>query len=307
MNKKIVMRNSVVRNIFRRLSLVTIILTLLVNCQSAPQVPDVFTGNVSAVPLESGASVYLFANAAVVRPIINNLPFEELREENARKMLEKTDYLAAAMFPRTSGRRFQAVGWGKYPSSQAGFAFSINNSWRQERSNAGGNYWHSGANRLSIALESRRAFIISSLNSEPCDPRTAQGMEIPGDLNEFRGNAPLYGWMEDPSSAILRIMNDAGLPFRIPVQKLYFSLSPAASQKYEAVLRLQFESVSQARGLSSILGLAGNFISPDPGSFITMIFFANPPVQNNSYVDIRTAEMDESEIAQLLNLFLLTN
>jgi hypothetical protein len=98
------------------------------------------------------------------------------------------------------------------------------------------------------------------------------------------------------------VLNQAGIPVRFPVQNLFFNLFPVANNRYEAVIRLQFENASQARGMAAILGLAGGFTSDDPNMMIAALFLANSPVQNGRNVDIKTAVLTEMEITQLLKI-----
>ena len=286
------------------LILLLIIFVIFASCQSAPKVTDAALIE-TTVPFYSGASVYILADLKQARTIIDLLPIEELNNRQTMQMLDRTDFLAAAMFPQESGRRFQIAALGNYPSSQANFAFTFNRDWQKKRSQTGGSFWYSRSNRLSIAINSRQAFAASSLNDEPCDPLiSGAGVEIPEGFNEFRTGAPLSCWFEDPAPLINRILSSAGIPLQFPIQSLFISLLTAAQDEYEAIIRLQFENPSHARGVAAILNMASMLSAGDSGSIIGSIFFANPPVQNGNYVNIKTAILNEEEIVQLLGIFL---
>ncbi|MDR0322173.1 MAG: hypothetical protein LBI28_11770 [Treponema sp.] len=285
------------------LLLIALCSLLITNCQTLPSGAQAFLMESGFAPLDSGASAYIFGNVREVRPIIELLPIEELNDRQIRQMLDKTDYVAAAFFPAQSGRRFQLVTWGNYPSN-ANMGFTLHSGWEKRRGQLSGSFWYSSAGRISVALNTRQAFVAASLVNESRDPVTPPpGMEIPEGFNEFRAGAPLSCWLENPAPAIYRILNEMGIPIRFPVQKLFFNIAPTG-EKFESVIRLQFENATQARGVAAILNLAGGFASSD--DFIaSALFLANPPVQNGQNIDIKTAPLSAREISLLLQMFSL--
>ena len=283
---------------------------LLVSCQTIPKVQDTFLEEIQFLPLESGASAYIFANVQKARSILDLLPFEELNDKQARQMMDRTGYFTAALFPQESGKRFQLAAWGNYPSFQAGFAFSFDRNWKKQKAAAGGSYWHSSLNRLSISMTSKQAFIASSLTDEPFDPLVSSnqgGVEIPEGFNEFRrlqgGSADLSCWLENPSDTITQMLNNEGLPIRFPVKKLFFNLESISGGKYEAVIRLHFENSTQARGIASILNLASGFGFAD-SNFVTSVFLSTPSVQNGNSLDFFSGVLGEQDVLQLFDMFL---
>jgi len=286
---------------------VTLWLIFLVSCRTMPM-PDasnILSDDASHVPLDDGAEIYLFAHAKDARSIIELLPLEELKDKQARQMLDRTDFVAAAMFPARSGRRFQLTAWGRYPASHAGAALNSNKSWEKLTASKGYMYWYSMENNLSMALNNKQAFVISTLNRKPEEPlAAAPGKEIPQGFNEFRRKAPFSCWIDNPAPMMVKILNESGIPLRVPVQKLFFNLYPVKG-KFEAIIRLQFENASQARGVAAILNLAGGFVSSNPDLLIAAILLANAPVLNDINVDIKTAALDEKKLSLLLEMFLL--
>ncbi|MCL2721919.1 MAG: hypothetical protein FWD47_11355 [Treponema sp.] len=286
------------RIIFSWFSCGSWLIIFLISCQSLPKVPDAFLENAKYVPLNSGASVYIFADVKRARPILDIMPLEELNDDMARQVLNRTDYLVAALFPQESGQRFQLAAWGKYPSKMAGMAMGMDRNWQSIRTQTKQSYWHSGVNRLSIAMSSKHAFAVSSLTSEPVNPITsAPGMEIPEGFNSFRHNSPLSFWIENPGPVIARALTNVG--FRFPVQQFFINLYEV-DENYEAVIRLQFSNATYARGTAAILSLAGNFSPDDP---MAKLFLSNPPVQNGNILDINSS-LDEAELIHLLNMFM---
>jgi len=279
-----------------------LLLLLFFSCKTTPKTTGFVFENANFLPLENGASIYIIANVKQARSIIDILPIEELNDRQTKQMLDKTNFLIAALFPRASGRRFQIAAWGNYPSSGADFALSVNSGWQKERSQSGEAYWYSPSNRLSIAMNRRQAFISASLKNEPSDPITqAPGVEIPEGFHEFRSSSPLSCWLKNPGPIVNRILSNAGVPLRSPIQGLFINLLPAPQKHYEAVIRLQFENPSHARGMAALLNLASGFAPNEIAAF----FFANPPVQNGSSIDIKSAVLNEEKIIQLLSLFML--
>ena len=160
----------------------------------------------------------------------------------------------------------------------------------------------------------------------------ASGVEYPEGFTEFRGNArsaPFSCWFNDPQPVINKVLEDGGIPIMIPAKKLFMNLLPvtedssnlseksSAQGQYEAEIKLQFESVSQARGISSALSLAAMFMSaPQDGTqgkdtsvdanlMLVSILFANPPVQEGSNINIKTSALSHTEIELLLKLFMV--
>ncbi|MDR2543195.1 MAG: hypothetical protein LBC80_07090 [Treponema sp.] len=253
-------------------------------------------------PLGSGASAYIFANVEEASSILQLLPIEELRNRQTRQMLERTDFIAAAVFPQESGQRFQLAAWGDYPNSRAKMAFRFSKSWKRQRAATGQSYWYSAFSKTSIGMTSRQAFVAVSLSDKPADPHMT-GASIPEGFNNFSRGAPFSCWLENPAPMLSRSLNNAGIPIRFPVQQLFFNFYPRTDERYEAMIRLQFENASQTRGMAAILNLAGNFASDDPNTVIAALFFANPPVQSGNNLDIKTGPLSETEVLTLLEMF----
>jgi hypothetical protein len=280
-----------------------VLCSLFISCKSTPQISNPFIENEKFLPLDVCASVYLFANVQEARPFFEFLPIEELDNKHVKQMIDRTNTAVAAVFPKESERRFQLATWGNYPSSGAGMAFTFNKNWKRHRSEINGTYWHSARERLSLALSSRQAFVTGWNRSSPASPFAA-GIEMPEGFNEFRRGAVLSCWVNNPSPIFQRMLSDAGIPIRLPVQQLFLKLNPVMAEQYEAVINLTFETPAYARTVAAILGLAGNFTSDDPGMEIIMLFLAGRPVQNGRNLEIKTAPMNESEILRIFNMFL---
>jgi len=282
------------------------VVILFVTCKSIPVIPDSFLENERFLPLETGASVYLIANVVTARSILDLLPIEELKDNQAKDLLSRTGYAVAALFPEESGKRFQLSAWGNYPSFRAGFAFTFDKNWKKQRSSSGGSYWHSAQSGLSIALTSEQAFAASSLNRTPVDPLSSQtGKEIPEGFNDFRAGSPLSFWLEEPDKVISRLFNAAGIPIQFPVQRLFVNIFPSDDNPgfYEADICFQMENTSQSRGMAAIFNLASGFLSGDSDSIISLLLFANRPVQKDQSLIVKSAVLNDSDINMCFKLF----
>jgi hypothetical protein len=290
------------------------LLFVIASCKTMPDIPNAVLGETDHIPLEDGAFVYVFADVQAAKPILELLPIAEMNDKQARQMLDKTSTAVAALYPPASGRRYQAAAWGAYPSFQAGVALGMSKYWKKQRSAAGLSYWHSPADRLSIALNPKHAFIAAWEEETPGDPVTASpGVKLPEGLNEFRRGAIVSCWLEDPGPWLDRIFEQAGIPLQLPAQRIFLSLFPAArlpgeqpqeaGQKYEAMIRMRFAGAAQARSLVFLFSLARNFMAGAETGRMAALLFANPPSQNGSDLDIKTSVLTETQIALLFALF----
>ena len=291
-------------------------LIFFLSCQTMPNVPNVYLEDAAHAPLDTNASIYLFADVKKSRDIINLLPIDELKDSQVRLMLDRTDYIAAALFPGNSGRRFQLTAWGRYPGA-ADMAFSSNKNWLKHSDGKWGAYWHSSSDKLSLAVSAKNAFASSWLNNSPASPFAQMpGVEIPEGFNEFSKakkdrqgknifpKAPVSCWLDEPGSAIIRVLNEAGLPIRIPVQKIFINIYDGlhSENQYTARILFQFENASQARATAALISIAYGLLSGAP-NFINSIFLTNPLTQEGRNLEFISAPLNREILIQLFNLF----
>jgi hypothetical protein len=276
-----------------------------------PNLPGTLILEGSGFPLDGGASVYVFADVRQARPIIELIPIQELRDSQARQMLDRTDFLVAAFFPPESVRFLQLAAWGNYPKFGANIAFTFNKNWKKSRTKAGDTYWYSKTNRLSIMLTSNQAYIASSaLEDVPSSPLAVPPFaQIPEGFSQFKGSSPFACWLNNPADVISKVLNELRIPLNFPVQKLFITLSPAglknSQDQYEALIRMQFENALQARGVAAMFSLAGIVTPDESDSILPTVFFANPPVVSGNNIDIKSALLSGNGITLLLETFLL--
>jgi hypothetical protein len=280
-----------------------LILFLLVSCQSVPIKSDSIFEEMEYIPLDKNAFAYIFTDVKAARPIVDILPVPQLKSWQAKLILENSDMAAAAIFQRESGRRFQVAGWGSYPSLRASLALFFNSAWKKQRSTTG-SYWNSASQKLSVVINPKQVFALAWHDTHGNPVPASGGVRMPEGFAQFMRGAALSCWMESPASLLNQIMNNEGIPLKLPSEQLFLNLYPKEENQYELLIRLQFENAAQARTVAAIFALANTF-SPDQMSITASIFFANPPVLYGRYLDIKTAVLSEEEITLLLQMFLL--
>jgi hypothetical protein len=281
------------------------LLAVFVSCASVPTVPNPMLEESQPIPLENGASIYIFAEVKEARPILDALNIPELNNGQARQMLDRTNTAVIAFYPETGERRFQVAAWGSYPAAGANTALSFNKGWKKRRSETGP-YWYSAAERLSVSLDSRQAFVTSWTGDRAGAPVTTAGIESPEGFADFRKGAALSFWMDNPGQRISRIIELAGIPLQVPADRVFISLFAKGGQ-YEALIKLRFPSPSQARAFYTIFTLA-RAMAPglaDSPRFPAQLLFANLPVLDGRDLNLASPAMETREIALLMDLFLV--
>ncbi|MDR0585190.1 MAG: hypothetical protein LBG57_12730 [Treponema sp.] len=311
---------------FRASAGVFLVLLFLISCGTLPEVPgaDEMTEESEYIPLEGGALVYVLADVQKARPILELVQIPEMNEKQAKQMIDKTRYAAAALYPPESGRRFHLTAWGAYPGFRAAMAFSMSRNWKKQRSAAALPYWYSAKDRLSVALNAKQAFVSAPLNDVPLEPFfSSPGVEAPEGFGEFRRGAIVSCWFEHPAAMAGAALEKMQIPLQLPAERIFVSLFPAAgrieaeggktageteSPQYEALIRIQVASAAQARALAALLTLARAFLpagipEADGPASVAALLFARAPVQNGANLDIRTAALTQEDIALLFSFF----
>jgi len=129
------------------------------SCQSAPKTPDMFPDDAGFIPLEPGARIYMVTDVQNARPILNNLNFININNEQFQQMLDQTRFATAAVYQTDNLRGYRLAAWGNYPVSRAKMALGASKDWQKQRSSiAADDYWYSANGGLSIAITTGRAF-----------------------------------------------------------------------------------------------------------------------------------------------------
>jgi hypothetical protein len=237
-----------------------------------------------------------------------------MNPRQSQEILNRTRSVAAALYPEGHERRFQAAAWGNYPGFRGNMALSAGKDWKRHRSKTGGAYYHSAGEGLSAALTASRAFVSGAGPENNTDPFTeGPGTEMPEDFAEFRRGAVLALWVDDPGPPADRFFETLGVPLRLPADRLFVSLFPyhgegdaaETAARYEALIRIETPSASQARALFSLLNMARLYAPAmgEAGAAPAALFFANPPIQDGRNLSLKTAPLSGEEIALLFSLF----
>jgi hypothetical protein len=290
------------------------------SCQSVPKTTDMFPDDAGFIPLEPGARIYMVIDVQNARPILNNLNFININNQQFQQMLDQTRFAAAAVYQTKNLRSYRLAAWGSYPVSRAKMALGASKDWKKQRSAvAGDDYWYSPGGGLSIAITTGRAFAAAVAGNAPdTSPNTipntiidpfsaAPGTAIPEGFNEFRKGAVLSCWIDSPGPAINQKLGEMGIPLELPAQQIFVSLLPvddrtAENPQYVARLQIQLPGASQARALTMMFAFARSFLPPQSE---LSILFANPPVQDDNALNITTSPLSAREISLLFALFSL--
>jgi hypothetical protein len=284
------------------------------SCTSVPESPDPFREESGFLPLEPGGRIYMVIDVPASRPILDRLEIQGMGAGQSREIFDRTRTVAAALYPKGHERRFQAAAWGKYPGIRGNMALSAGEDWEKGRSKIGGAYYHAPRTGLSVALSGSRAFVSGAGPGGKTDPfAEGPGTELPEDFAGFKRGAALAFWVDEPGPPANRFFEALGLPLRLPADRLFAGLFPyrgeddaaGAAARYEALIRIETPSASQARALFTLISMARVYVpnSGDAAWTLAALLFAHPPVQEGRNLSLRTAPLSAEEIALLFNAF----
>jgi hypothetical protein len=104
-------------------------IALFASCAGSPKAG--ITGKPDEILLlPSGAGLYLWADVAKARPLIEALSFVDLIGNYKDQILNSTNYAAAALFPGGGQeRRFFLAATGAFPKSKANLSLTLGKDW----------------------------------------------------------------------------------------------------------------------------------------------------------------------------------
>jgi hypothetical protein len=303
----------------------------IVFCQTPPVIQELSPEATGVIPLEPGGLAYVFVDTKKAAPILEYINIEGLDKKSFQQILDMTNFAAAAVYPRESGKRFRLAALGGYPVSNLKLALGMNRDWKKYRAPVTkAEYWYSSKMQLSVAFNPRQAFLLSTEldsaadqegNLRPSvsveDPFNTQSTEVPDGFGEFVRGAVISGWHERPGEVITQKLHETGIPLEIPAERLFISLFQAEGQTdeilYEARVRIQVQNALLARMIASFLAIARNSVSPNTNGFtdandpalLAAVLFANTPVTDGNNIEIKTGTLNGREIALLFELFSL--
>ncbi|MCL1991777.1 MAG: hypothetical protein FWG66_02380 [Spirochaetes bacterium] len=298
-------------------------LALLLSCQTAPVIAGSFQEEGDFVPLDAGASAYIFADMNYARSLLHIFPFADIGNRQTRQMIDRTETAAVAVFPEESERHFQLVMMGRYPTARSNMALRSNRQWRRQRSDYGV-FWQSRLEEMSLAMSQQNFFLATWREPDTAGHpfAAAPGIQLPQGFADFKRGAAVSIWLDDPGPSIDNLFQSMGIPLQLPAESVFVSLFQAGEELYEATIRLRLATAIEAAGIASILNLARGFMmlaSPgmqvaaggaadaaaaqDAVALLTAVLFTNPPSVHGRDVEIQTAALNESEIVLLMAVF----
>ena len=294
-----------------------LIVSCLLSCKTAPH--TALSEDSRFVPLEPGAFAYIFVDVQNAGPIIEQLQLNPDNNRQFRQMVERTQSAAAAVYMPGNERVYQLAAWGKYPASRAKMALGMNKNWKKQKSaHTGSGYWYSAKDRYSVALNAGQVFVSSYWGTTPLDPfPSGQGTEIPDKFSAFSRGAPLSFWLENPGVIINQLLSNMGIPLELPAEQFFAAVYPdnesagdSEEQLYTATMRIKVAGATQARALVTIIGIARGFFllgsnasGQNNTAMLASLLFANPPVQDDDSLIIKTNTIRAGDIALLFRLF----
>jgi hypothetical protein len=298
---------------------------LFAACAGVPKPLDIPLEN--GFPLDAGGRAYAYIDAEKARPILDKISLPGLGQAGATEIFDRTSYAVVGFYPPESGKTIQLSAWGRYPSSRARFALGASRDWKKLKSENRQNFWYSAQNGASVSLNTGRAFAAVSfpagLDAKAPNPfAVPPGTLLPEGFTEFRQDAALAFWLEEPESYLNTFLSAMNLPLQIPAESFMVSLYPLPAeageegeQLYEPRIRIKTPHASQARGLVTLFSMARFFLAQaaqnpevqnsDASETVALLslLFANPPSLEGAFLNLRTAPMSGGDIALLFSLF----
>jgi hypothetical protein len=272
---------------------------LFFSCATSPKQPVSFEEMGEFAFLPPGAAAYLWADVKESRPLLEALSFAGFSVKDAAQVLDRTDTLAAALF--SGPPRFFFAGQGDYPNLRAGISMSFSRDWTRVKSPSGGRYWHSPAYGLGLVLGPKLAL---ASGGDPLVPQKLFPGEIPGAFSAFRAPLSAAGWIPAPQEPLNNFLSSLGIPIQIPAEEFFFGAGAGRDEgAWELVFRVRTRSVNQARALLSLFSLARIAVARGGGVLEAVRpLFINLPIQDGGILTLRSAPMDEKQVAALFGL-----
>jgi len=290
----------------RSFALILVVL-LTAACATVPKTTaQMDTGDFSLLP--AGGAMYLWADMAEARPLLESISFDGLDLKQAGSILDRTGS-AAAVFSGAGSDRFFVSLRGKYPVFQAGFSMTFSKDWKKIKSSTGPSYWHSDKFNVGVALDSQRALVCTADPFEKLPSADRPAVDVPLDFEDFRTGSVMSGWITDPKTSVNKFLSTMGIPIQLPAEDFFFKVLKSGDDQWELVFRVRTASVNQARALVAIFTLARVFVSGSGGSgdgaktiydFLPALFY-NLPQRNEDVLTLTSDNFTAKDMSLLFN------
>jgi hypothetical protein len=260
-----------------------------------------FHGGFDGFPAD--ALAYIRIDVKSTRKLMDGvLARNGLNTEAVKKFLDKTDTVAAAVFPLDAERRFLLAADGKnYPAAASSFSFAFSPAWKKIASATGRRYWRNEAKRLSLVLSSGNAYISDA------DPFFTGPRAVPPDsFAPFAALADASVWVWD-TSFIDTALAVANVPITIPSTGLFIALF-RQTDGWRLALRLEMPSAAQAKGLAAVLTMLRTSLrngavklDPEVATFANLLL-SEPPQADGSAIVFQNPHLGDGELYGLTEL-----
>jgi hypothetical protein len=315
------LKTKILRLKFRAVFVSLLAAAVFVSCASRPPAGETPPG-MEFVPLNPGALVYVYADIASSRPILEAANLPGLGNRYAAEILDRSDNAALAFFPG-GGMSVQALVHGAYPASRANISFFFSRAWKKHKSERGASFWFSANDGISVALNKDQVFLgVKNRNGrglpaeearKPVDPfGPRSGQAVPDGFRAYREGAALALWIDDPAANLSAVLETLSIPLQIPAETCFAALDPLGDGSYSGRIRMEFAQPSQARAILVLMTMAGALMPRmesglEGTAALASLILANPPSQDGSAVDLITAPLGPDEIALLFRPFSLSS
>jgi len=293
------------------------------------EAPEIVVYGDSFIPLDKGAFVYAFADTKTMRPILDIIPISQLKSWQAAQVIDRTEIAIAALFTGDTGRSFQAVGFGSYPSVVVNVALAISKNWKYMFSGKE-HYWYSDTDKMSASFSSEEVYVLGWRRTRMKAVYDEPGVKTPEGFIAFRHRsgepAPLSLWMENQNYILDMMLFGEGITVNVPIERLYLNLYPVENTTFKAELMLQMKNPflpeSFAINFSPIekqepekpSGSKSSNGEPSYDKSLNSVydsvlktrFFANTPILNGRNVEFPAVILSEEDITLLLKVFMRT-
>ena len=265
--------------------------------------------------LPVGGSVYLWADIAQARPLLENLS----SSLNLFDASQAFDYAKAAAFVvflegEDGEPNFFLAATGNFPLRRANLALSTSRSWERRTGESGERYWYSPSSGFSLALSPR---LVLASNTGLYE--VSRTITPPESFGAFSEPLAISAWIPHSTKLINGFVESIALPIQIPATELFLGAarvgqtastagrrSEPVDEAWEFVIRIVTPSANDARSLATLVSMARLFLqqdgNADTDNFLALLF-ANAPEQSGNALTLRTPPIKRSRIPLLFNQF----